>query len=441
MNPHLNAFRYYSENESSESLENNLSRALAICIKKDALFLTEFVRNVASHEDFLAVFDGHVSSNDLIIDLQVNTRDLDPDNFRKIYAVGVTASPKLGLDDFFQQKRLEASRTVTDIFISIKDIAFVIEVKRSAENCKEQLFNQIVSLLPEEPWTEKVLPRELSWQTVVKLLERTQNSYSSIGHRSILIEDFLGLIDARFPEWFSPKPFFQLFRKNSNLAWETRKLQLAQRMRQLLLSTGRSLLGYADRLGLELEISSAKEVLLDFSLQNGEEGLLVSIYPGNTKQQGWTLFDRGFPWEQLKNIDYDGKQLQLTTYRHIKFSHWNRYITCIEYEKDQGLKELYTKENFNHSGKWDYNDWPKLEGILDEHFGDNLDWRTASKWKENFLDSDRRYCTVSFGFYFGVWISGNILATIDSDESNFSKARDFTLGVIDKMTSIIEPQK
>lgn len=71
MNPHLNAFRYYSENESVESLENNLSRALAICIKKDPLFLTEFVRNVASHEDFLTVFDGHVSVNDFIIDLQL----------------------------------------------------------------------------------------------------------------------------------------------------------------------------------------------------------------------------------------------------------------------------------------------------------------------------------------------------------------------------------
>ena len=386
MNPHLNAFRYYSENESGESLENNLSRALAICIKKDPLFLTEFVRNVASHEDFLTVFDGHVSANDFIIDLQVNTRYLDPEDFRKIYAVGVTANPNLGLDDFFQQKRLEASRTVTDIFISIKDIAFVIEVKRSAENCKEQLFNQIASLLPEEETrTKKVLPRELSWQSVVKLLERTQNSYSSIGQRSILIEDFLGLIDARFPEWFSPKPFFQLFRKNSNLAWETRKLQLTQRMRQLLLSTGRSLLGYSDRLGLELEIPSAKEVLLDFSEQDGEEGLRVSIYPGNTKQQGRKLFDSGFPWEQLKNIDYDGKQLQVRTHRYISFSHWNKLITCIEYEKDEGVKELYTKENFmNNSGKWVYDEWPKLEGLLDEHFGDKLDWRTVSKWKENF---------------------------------------------------------
>ena len=139
MNRHLNIFRPFSQNLSKENIEDNLSRAFVICLQNNSLLLYEFLRIIfkeSKQEDLLNILLSDVAIADICtIDIQIETTDGN-EEFTKVFAVAISGT-ELDMSTFFQNVENPDKKHITDIFISIKDIAIIIEVKRNNQDCRK----------------------------------------------------------------------------------------------------------------------------------------------------------------------------------------------------------------------------------------------------------------------------------------------------------------
>src|ERR1039457_4481582 len=136
MNHHLNIFRFFNESDEGEFIENNLSRAFALCLKTNGFFLNEFIKGIVSEEDHRYLFGTLTSDTTCVIDIQIDSGAIEKENYRTVYAVAMTTDRQLDMSDFFRQPEFGEKKNITDVFIGIKDIAIIVEVKRSSEDCK-----------------------------------------------------------------------------------------------------------------------------------------------------------------------------------------------------------------------------------------------------------------------------------------------------------------
>ena len=136
-NHHLNLFRYFHESHETQFIENNLSRAFAICLQQDLLFFSEYLRGILDDEDYDYLFSHYDEDSKYTIDLQLDTNSIELSDVKKIYAITMTGDEHLNMNDFLQLKANgQKDKNITDIWMVIKDMVFVIEVKRTNENCK-----------------------------------------------------------------------------------------------------------------------------------------------------------------------------------------------------------------------------------------------------------------------------------------------------------------
>lgn len=101
MNKHLNIFRTYAKIERAYQLENDLTRALAICMQEDALFLHEVLKTIFSGDaQYNKLFEDLNSVPNLKIEIQKNAKDIT--GFKHIYAVSLS---EVEMTDFWAQAR------------------------------------------------------------------------------------------------------------------------------------------------------------------------------------------------------------------------------------------------------------------------------------------------------------------------------------------------
>jgi hypothetical protein len=258
-NHHLNLFRYFHESHEPQFIENNLSRAFAICLQQDLLFFSEYLREIVLEKDYYYLFSHYEKDSRYIVDLQLDTSAIELAGIRKIYAIAMTGDEHLNMNDFFELKANDQKdKNITDIWILIKDIVFVIEVKRTYENCKQQLFNQIHPLVSDNPHIV-VEPINFSWPHTLRIMERIANIRQMREDNSSFVTDFLSLCERRYPEWFPSKPFYQL----PPLAAHTNKTIHARdkRLRQIIQQSGAQILGYNDRLAISCKFHWASEII------------------------------------------------------------------------------------------------------------------------------------------------------------------------------------
>jgi len=441
MNHHLNAFRFFNESTEKEFIENNLSRAFALCLLTNGFFLSEYIKRIVSPQDYEYLFSSLSADSKCSIDIQVDTGSIEKENYKTVYAVAMTADRGLSLEDFFTQAVSTGKRNFTDITIAIKDVLIVIEVKRSCENCKAQLFNQIVPFLDGHAKNEvAITPVIFSWQDVVKLLERVRNVQQLSASPLILINDFLQLSEVRYPEWFEPKPFHTIpfLVQGTN----TNQSQLKKRMKQALVGMGECypLLQY-DRLGLSVPFGWASEVIPYFTYNESKRSQVVEfcIWPGNTKQQGYSVFNKPATWTDKSTLAIDGQEYPLSIRYQVKLSHFYRYVSEIDYSEDDCQIPLHTPENFHDfSGKWNSDRWKKLEDFFDSHFKASFDWREQSGWKQNFTDTDRTYLTMSLGYEVTLEIPFSKLKSLDKKESDVVKVSEFVLKIVSAFEHLLD---
>lgn len=139
MNHHLNIFRFFNESTKKESVENNLSRAFSICLTNNSFFLNEYIQAIVTEEDYEYLFSSISEDTKYSINIQVDTATIEKESFSKIYAVAMTSDKDLVMDDFFQQPEFGNEKNITDIIISIKDIAIIIEVSEFINKVADSL--------------------------------------------------------------------------------------------------------------------------------------------------------------------------------------------------------------------------------------------------------------------------------------------------------------
>ncbi|SFO69889.1 hypothetical protein SAMN05428949_6234 [Chitinophaga sp. YR627] len=440
MNHHLHLFNFYHESEEPKFIENNLTRAFALCLKHDPVLLYAFLREVLSPEDYNFLFYVHEKDTSIDFDMQIETSTL-VDETRKLYAIGLTDTT--AREDWTGiEKDIDVinKMNITDLVISIKDIKIIFEVKRTGEDCKEQLRQQIA------PFTYKqhiqVTPMHYTWSDMLHLIEQISNFYTYNGQSNQFINSFLQLVKARFSHWVPTKPFkFQPFFKDSSDL--SGRQPLIQRLHNAVQSIGRDQIDILwDRTAIKVGKPWATEAIPDFIWGNdGKQYLIMDIWPGNVKQQGYALYSMPLDWVNAEMVTINGEVFEVEVDRHIKFMHFNKYITSLDIPIAGGdrllKKEINTPANLHQiSGKWYRDDWPKLIETLDEYF--SFDWKQACKWEQNFEDSARSYLTLSLGYCCRMYVPYSYLQGLDSNQQGHVSVGMFLAQCKDAMVSLIE---
>jgi hypothetical protein len=424
VNHHLNLFRYFHESHEAHFIENNLSRAFAICLQQDLLFFSEYMREIVVKEDYYYLFSHYEKDSRYIVDLQLDTSAVELSGVKKIYAIAMTGDEHLNMLDFMELKPDSLKdKNITDIWILIKDMVFVIEVKRTHENCKQQLFNQIHPLIVNNP-DIIVQPVNLSWPHTLRIMERVDNMRQMREDNAAFIPDFLSLCERRYPEWFPSKPFYQL----PPLAAHTSKTVNARdkRLRQIIQQSGEQILGYNDRMAISCKFHWASEIIPYFRTHKKVDYLTFMIWPGNTKGQGYSVYNKSLDWTKKDRLQVGNDTFEVDTEYQLKFCHFNKYITSIDYSDADLITPTHTPNNFYHkSGKWNIDRWPEFEQLMDSHFKPEFNWREKSNWEKHFPDTDRSYFTVSFGFATELWIPYTHFQELDKLPGDFTVPAKF----------------
>ena len=444
MNPHLNLFRFFNQIDDEKQhkkkdltakatntvkdvylIENNLSRAFALCLVNNNQLLYQFASKVVSESDFEYIFNIMDEDTELIIDLQINTGKIPTEDFRRVYPVAITSNNNLEIENFFNHTVKDSPVNVTDIVLYIKDIAIIIEVKITNENCSEQLYNQIAPFIQNEIEVRPAI--HFSWQKIVRLMEQIYNSNRMSDTNSVFIQDFLDLVRMKYSHWFEPKPFYQLtFSSQKN---SSQYSELSKRLRQIL-SLDYEILPYSNRLGIVVEYGWASEIVVDFQLceQNNCECVSFYLWPGNTKQQGSMLYNRPLTWIEQVSLDIKGNNYPLKIMRNVKFSHFNKYISGFNYginDLKNPHDHLHSAENYWYSGKKNRADWSEFEEFMDRYFLNDFNWRMKCSWGDKFIESQRKYFVVSFGFEVKADIPYHLFQEMDKSDNDIQKVSDF----------------
>jgi hypothetical protein len=436
--PHLNIFRYFNENHEAHFIENNLSRAFAICLRNDVLFFSEYLRGIVTPADYHYLFGHYEKDSKYLIDLQTNTGDIDVSDIKTIYAVAMTSNGKLSMEDFLgQQCGVNDEKNITDVWVLIKDIVLVIEVKRTWENCKQQLYNQIYPLISKNDGI-KVNPVNFSWPQTFEVMERVINIRQMRQENLSVVNDFLSLCEQRYPYWFPTQAFYNL----PPLSINTKKSTVARdkRLRQIIQQSSEQILPYSDRMAISFKTAWASEIIPDFRNHTQGEYLVFTIWPGNTKTQGYPIYgNQKMDWVKKDKLQVGERLFEIDTLYHMKFSHFNRHITSFDFGDADLLKPVNTAPNFYHkSGKWNIENWPKFEAFMDEHFKPDFNWRGKCNWKKYILDTERTYFTVSFGFTTDLWVPYKEIQDIDRSAAEFDQPVKFLEDIVRGFKSLLQ---
>jgi len=413
MNSHLNLFKSYSRQDRGYQLENDLTRALAICLKEDQLFFHEVLKHILKSK-FDKLFSQYTSDSNITIDIQKNVSDLN--GFSHLFAISLSEH-KMSSEDFYNSKHTVEYEPITDLVITINDITIIFEVKPNNTDCTAQLYNQAYNANNQEVTKEAVTPVDLNWKDLMEITVKVSNFYNTIGNTSRFLMDFIDFIKTHNYRWLPQIPF-----KNQTSFKDIRKAY--ERLEAGIVNAKTTNVRYSDRHGFAVDFNWASEILFDcvYDPKNNKSVLRSYIWPGNTKGQGWWLFVKeGEP--QFKNqIRLLGKDYEIEKIFHIKFTHFQKYFTCLEGTEKDLLLPIVNAKNFREvSGRKKRNtdNWKSLESFFDEHFKPEYDWRSKCGWK-SITESNKSYFDLSFGYRLKIDIPLSLLQQIDTNRDDLT---------------------
>lgn len=429
-NTHLNIHQPYSQ--ANNAKENNYSRGLALCLMHDPVFLQTFIIKI------LGKLPESLAKDSIQINIQQGLAGKDAEDFNSIIGIALTPS-SLESPKFLRQKAIPNKEQITDLFIQVNDIAIIIEVKKyQEEHVFKQLSNQINLLLDTPPNQQpasanatsqtQVKLQHLSWGDVLQMMETSLQFEKITNQANPFVHDFIRLCKSTYANWFNPKPL-------SQIPWDKpgKRIRFQQAIQQSELLQGLE----NNRLGLALNAKWANELLISYD--NDKQEVHFLLYPGNTKQQGYHLYKNGeVKLPANHTLVINDITFSMDTKVHLKFSHFNKYVTDLTFDPEEALiKPITTKQNFNkYAGKWDKARWPQFYKFLDEHFKSDYNWQTKAHWQSSFEKSNRSYFTFSLGYKVKLIVGYEFLQNIDNN--NLGELSSFIEQVQDKMIEFVE---
>lgn len=431
MNSHLNIFRTYTKENRSYQLENDLTRALAISLQEDSLFLNQILDVIIGRELSNKIFNDIDSKNLLEISIQRNNRDLT--EVDQIFAVSLSEF-LMTEEHFWTQEDRTDYDCICDIVIRINNILIIIEAKRDYVDCTAQLYNQAHNIFKhnlidgsEDSFEEKVKPVDLNWLKLMQVAIKVHNFEKATDTSNRFLNDFINLVKTHNHLWL-PEPCISSI-QSENSPSIIRRIESA--INELCKDKNYTKLNYSNRLGIGFSEPWAQEVLFSIS----EKGQLeVAIYPGNTKAQGAYIFQNE---PRLKStIQLNNKKYELKVLHHIKFTSYQKFFAGLWFSKKHLKDEIYTKENFwaycgrNYRGE----DWNRLEQLFDKSFN-NYGWRDDCGWDSNLFKGKNQF-DLSFGYEISLFIPFNELKNLDCLQSDLSGLVNLLKSIHDELKTI-----
>lgn len=418
MNKHLNIFKTYTDTNRSYQLENDLTRALAICFQEDPLFFHEVLKTIIAdtnlYNQLFEDLDGEMSIN---IEIQKQTSKID--EFSNVFAVTLSESE---MSDFWAQTHTEKYDPICDLVITINsDVLIVIEAKRDNIDCTAQLYNQVLNIFSNqdknlEEYKSTITPFDLNWKKLMAIAVKIASFQKTTSNSNRFLIDFIKLVRGHNHTWLPETPLASLKSPNAKAIYrrlESALIDLTKKQEHI------KMLSYGDRLGTDFSQSWANELLFGVDSKTGD--IEVSIYPGNTKGQGYAIFNK--PTVFSKQLEILGKSYSTTEDYHIKFM-GQSYITGLWLSSDAFKEQLYTTANFhNHTGRIKREQWSEVENLLDKHL--NIDWRTQANWQDKIINSNRSLFNVAFGYHITITIPFASLASIDKSQNDLVPLSNF----------------
>lgn len=412
MNKHLNIFTTYAKDNRSYQLENDLTRSLAICLQEDALFFHEVLKSIFSGSNlFDQLFENLDGETNVQIEIQKQASQIT--DFEKVYAVTLSEAE---MSNFWAQTDHTEYDPICDLVITVNDVLIVVEAKRDNIDCTAQLYNQVFNILKKqniniEEQKANITPFDLNWKKLMLIAVKVASFEKTTNNSNRFLTDFIQLVKNHNFRWLPETPIGSL--QCGNKKSIERRIESA--LIQFCNDNGTvQKLTYNDRLGTTFSKDWANELLFNIDANTGD--LIVDIYPGNTKGQGYEIFQNEPQFNTQLNIDdqfYSTKKSY-----HIKIT-GQSYITGLWISDSDFKKPLYTKQNFNkYTGRFKRESWGTIEALLDDHI--STDWKNECKWEGKILSSNRTVFNIAFGYQIKIRIPFNKLSQLDTNHSDIT---------------------
>ena len=416
MNSHLNIFKSYSKVNRTYQLENDLTRALAISLQEDSLFFHEVLKEILNGSKlFNQLFESLDSETNVNIDIQKKASQIS--EYDHIFAISLSESE---ISDFWEVDHYKNYDPICDIVIQIGNIVLVFEAKRDNVNCTAQLFNQILNItntrnepldFTKENYGETITPFDLNWPKLMSIAVKVSSFERTVNSQNRFLSDFISLVKQHNFRWL-PEPSISALQPTDKSAILRR---FESTVEEIDNNTDLSKLNYNDRLGLEFYRPWAKEILFSIS-EVGD--LIVHIYPGNTKHQGYSLFVNNPKFREQLNIM--GNVYKTKYNYHVKLTSFQKYFQGLWFSESELKKPLYTKENFNqYTGrKKRGRQWEQIELLFDESL--NYNWKKQCDWENSVIGSGKNQFDISFGYEVNISIPFQRLKELDQNQSELN---------------------
>jgi hypothetical protein len=412
MNKHLNIFTTYAKNNRSYQLENDLTRSLAICLQEDALFFHEVLKSIFSDSGlFDQLFEDLDGETKVQVEIQKQASQIT--EFDNFYAVSLSEA---AMSNFWLQTDNKEYDPVCDLVITVNNVLIVIEAKRDNIDCTAQLYNQVFNILKKQnknidDYKDDITPFDLNWKKLMVIAVKVASFEKTTGNSNRFLTDFIQLVKNHNFCWLPETPIGSL--QNENTKSIERRIESA--LTQFCNDDETvEKLTYSDRLGTTFSKGWSNELLFEVEPKSGE--LVVDIYPGNTKGQGYHIFPSDSQFNNSLSIDneiYPAKKCY-----HIKFM-GQSHIAGLWLTDEDFSKTLFTKNNFyKYTGRIKRDGWHLIENLLDQHI--KVDWKEKCNWQDKFINSGRSQFNIAFGYHISIIIPFKKLAQLDKNHNDIT---------------------
>ena len=391
-NRHLSLFRFYSESSNEEFRENNLTRALAISLREEPMLLILFLRIIERNAD---EFENLLQSGEKVL-VEIQKRCSSIEASEKIIAV--TLTPEVINNEFLEPEE-GFDEPITDLYIKIGNVTIIVEIKTIQIDCRRQLSRQVQAISETLNFKIPVFFRPISWTKVINMFLCAKRLQTEFERPSPFVEGFIQLMETGYPHWFPVISLKNIPFPNSENIDNLNFLRINERL-ELIKSRIGPIVAYRGRTAIEIDVLWASEANL--VIDKNSKSICLAIWPGDSKGQGYSLFNRSLSWINIAEILAEGKSYSITIKPYIKLSHYNGGISWITthsvQEKELFIRNVHTKDNFyNKSGRWKREDWYELDNFLSLGLN-GIDWKERATWNDSFINTNRNYVDVSFGF-------------------------------------------
>lgn len=433
MNKHLNIFNFFNSG-NLDYLEDNLSRAFALCLKYDYVFLHKILRFVLREDKYAELFGTEQSSCNIDIDLQIRVNELK--NFDTI--IGVACSG-IEIDNFENVIARETNSPETDVCIFVDNICILFEFKKTSEDCAAQLKCQVEKVKQNCAETVNIEYKDLSWNKIVSIIleissqSETENPFTS---------DFVRFLET-FPHWFPTRLLrnitFPKDESDSNYYYLNNRLNQIKKQIYGEENT-KEYSGRFNRLVISVDFGWINEIGIESVEKNNEKLLAIRMHIGDTKQQGGKFFKKN---PLGSNLESALKDYYTDISPYIRFSHFNSALVWLRptIEESKNTHNLRFFDNF--AGKHQREVWNKLETVFSENIFDWKNkchipnWKGKSDWDEKFEKSNRSHFDLSMGILLEVYLDYEECQQLDETEFN-SRLADKIRNVITEIRQSID---